>query len=46
MRIILDNLIESKMPEKEYHMMLQLDKVFAGDTDIPKFMNKMINERY
>ena len=46
MSIILKKLIESNMPETGYHMMLQLDKVFAGDTDIPKFMNKMINERY
>jgi len=46
MSIILKKLIESNMPESEYHMMHQLDKVFAGDTDIPMFMNKMINERY
>ncbi len=46
MSIILKKLIESNMPESGYHMMHQLDKVFAGDTDIPKFMNKMINERY
>ncbi|MFA5974176.1 MAG: NAD(P)H-dependent glycerol-3-phosphate dehydrogenase [Lentimicrobiaceae bacterium] len=46
MSIILKKLIESNMPETGYHMMHQLDKVFAGDTDIPKFMNKMINERY
>lgn len=46
MSIILNKLIEGNMPENEYHMMKQLDKVFAGDTDIPKFMNKMINERY
>ncbi len=46
MSIILNKLIESNMPETGYHMMHQLDKVFAGDTDIPKFMNKMINERY
>ena len=46
MSIILKKLIESNMPETGYHMMLELDKVFAGDTDIPKFMNKMINERY
>lgn len=46
MSIILNKLIENNMPGKEYHMMLQFDKVFAGDTDIPRFMNKMINERY
>jgi hypothetical protein len=34
------------MPETGYHMMLQLDKVFAGNTDIAEFVNKMINERY
>ena len=46
MSIILKKLVESEMPETGYHMMLQLDKVFAGDTDIAKFVNKMINERY
>jgi glycerol-3-phosphate dehydrogenase (NAD(P)+) len=46
MSIILKKLVESDMPETGYHMMLQLDKVFSGDTDIAKFMNKMINERY
>jgi glycerol-3-phosphate dehydrogenase (NAD(P)+) len=46
MSIILDKLVESNMPETGYHMMLQLDKVFTGDTDIPGFVNKMINERY
>jgi len=46
MRIILENLMESNMPETGYHMMMQLDKVFTGDTDIPDFVNKMINERY
>lgn len=46
MSIILKKLIESEMPETGYHMMLQLDKVFAGDTDIAKFVDKMINERY
>jgi len=46
MRIILEKLIESSMPETGYHMMMQLDKVFTGDTDIPDFVNKMINERY
>jgi len=46
MSIILKKLTESNMPETGYHMMNQLDKVFAGDTDIAKFMNKMINERY
>jgi glycerol-3-phosphate dehydrogenase (NAD(P)+) len=46
MSIILKKLIESNMPETGYHMMLQLDKVFAGDTDIAKFVNRMINERY
>lgn len=46
MSIILEKLTESNMPETGYHMMLQLDKVFAGDTDIADFVNKMINERY
>jgi glycerol-3-phosphate dehydrogenase (NAD(P)+) len=46
MSIILKKLIESNMPEKEYHMMHQLDKVFAGNTDIAGFVNMMINERY
>ena len=46
MSIILDKLKEGSMPETGYHMMLQLDKVFAGDTDIARFVNKMINERY
>jgi glycerol-3-phosphate dehydrogenase (NAD(P)+) len=46
MNIILEKLAESKMPETGYHMMLQLDKVFAGNTDIAEFVNKMINERY
>ena len=46
MSIILRKLVESKMPETGYHMMLQLDKVFAGDTDIAEFVNKLINERY
>lgn len=46
MSIILDKLVESNMPETGYHMMMQLDKVFTGDTDIPGFVNKMINERY
>jgi glycerol-3-phosphate dehydrogenase (NAD(P)+) len=46
MSILLTKLAESNMPETGYHMMLQLDKVFAGDTDIADFVNKMINERY
>jgi len=46
MSIILEKLAESKMPETGYHMMRQLDKVFAGNTDIAEFVNKMINERY
>lgn len=46
MSIILEKLVGSNMPETGYHMMLQLDKVFAGDTDIPDFVNKLINERY
>ena len=46
MSIILKKLTESQMPETGYHMMLQLDKVFAGNTDIAGFVNKMINERY
>jgi len=46
MSIILDKLKEGSMPETGYHMMLQLDKVFAGNTDIAEFVNKMINERY
>ncbi|MDO9257956.1 MAG: 2-dehydropantoate 2-reductase N-terminal domain-containing protein [Bacteroidales bacterium] len=46
MSIILKKLAESDMPETGYHMMLQLDKVFAGNTDIAEFVNKMINERY
>jgi glycerol-3-phosphate dehydrogenase (NAD(P)+) len=46
MSILLDKLAESNMPESGYHMMLQLDKVFTGDTDIAGFVNKMINERY
>jgi len=46
MSIILGKLAESNMPETGYHMMLQLDKVFAGNTDIAGFVNKMINDRY
>ena len=46
MSIILEKLADSKMPETGYHMMLQLDKVFSGDTDIAGFVNRMINERY
>jgi len=46
MRVILDKLAESKVPESNYHMMQQLDKVFNGDTDIAEFVNKLINERY
>jgi glycerol-3-phosphate dehydrogenase (NAD(P)+) len=46
MSIILEKLAESNMPETGYHMMRQLDKVFAGNTDIAEFVNKMINERY
>jgi len=46
MSIILEKLAESNMPETGYHMMLQLDKVFTGDTDIAGFVNMMINERY
>jgi glycerol-3-phosphate dehydrogenase (NAD(P)+) len=46
MSIILEKLAVSNMPETGYHMMLQLDKVFAGNTDIAEFVNKMINERY
>ena len=46
MSILLTKLAESNMPETGYHMMLQLDKVFAGNTDIADFVNKMINERY
>jgi glycerol-3-phosphate dehydrogenase (NAD(P)+) len=46
MNILLDKLAESNMPEAGYHMMLQLDKVFSGGTDIAGFVNKMINERY
>jgi len=46
MSIILEKLAESNMPETGYHMMRQLDKVFAGNTDIADFVNKMINERY
>jgi len=46
MSIILEKLTESNMPETGYHMMLQLDKVFAGNTDIAEFVNKLINERY
>jgi glycerol-3-phosphate dehydrogenase (NAD(P)+) len=46
MSIILKKLAESEMPETGFHMMLQLDKVFAGNTDIAEFVNKMINERY
>jgi glycerol-3-phosphate dehydrogenase (NAD(P)+) len=46
MSIILKKLSESDLPESGYHMMLQLDKVFAGDTDIAEFVNKLINERY
>ncbi len=45
MNIILEKLAASKMPEAEYHMMLQLDQVFNGNTDIAGFVNKMINER-
>jgi len=46
MSIILNKLADSKMPETGYHMMLQLDKVFAGDTDVAAFVNKLVNERY
>ncbi len=46
MSILLDKLAESNMPEAGYHMMLQLDKVFNGGTDIAGFVNRMINERY
>ncbi len=46
MSIILEKLAESNMPVTGYHMMRQLDKVFAGNTDIAEFVNKMINERY
>jgi len=46
MNIILEKLSESNFPEANYHMMLQLDKVFSGNTDIAGFVNKMINERY
>lgn len=46
MSIILKKLVDSNMPETGYHMMLQLDKVFSGNTDIAKFVNKLINERY
>jgi glycerol-3-phosphate dehydrogenase (NAD(P)+) len=46
MSIILEKLIESNMPEKNYHMMLQLDRVFSGNTDIAEFVNTLINERY
>jgi glycerol-3-phosphate dehydrogenase (NAD(P)+) len=46
MSILLEKLAESNMPETGYHMMVQLDKVFAGNTDIAGFVNKMINERY
>lgn len=46
MRIILEKLTESNVPEKSYHMMSQLDRVFNGDTDIAEFVNKLINERY
>lgn len=46
MSIILEKLSESNTPESGYHMMRQLDKVFSGDTDIPEFVNQMINERY
>ena len=46
MSIILEKLVKSNMPETGYHMMLQLDKVFSGNTDIAEFVNKMINERY
>ncbi len=45
MSIILEKLMESNMPEPQYHMMLQLDKVFNGNTDIAEFVNNMINER-
>ncbi|MEI6059571.1 MAG: NAD(P)H-dependent glycerol-3-phosphate dehydrogenase [Bacteroidota bacterium] len=46
MSIILEKLKDSNMPESGYHMMLQLDKVFEGNTDVAEFVNKMINERY
>jgi len=46
MRIILDKMAAANIPEKDYHMMRQLEKVFSGDTDIPDFVNKLINERY
>lgn len=45
MSIILEKLAAAGIPEKDYHTMLQLDKVFSGDTDIPDFVNKLINER-
>jgi len=46
MSIILEKLAESKLPEPKYHMMLQLDKVFSGNTDIARFVDSMINERF
>jgi glycerol-3-phosphate dehydrogenase (NAD(P)+) len=46
MSIILEKLVESGMPETDFHMMHQLDKVFNGETDIAGFVDKMINERY
>jgi len=46
MRIILEKLEIEKMPQSSYPMMLQLDKVFSGNTDIAEFVNKLINERY
>jgi hypothetical protein len=45
MRNILEKLVADGIPETDYHMMCQLDKVFSGDTDIPEFVNKLINER-
>jgi glycerol-3-phosphate dehydrogenase (NAD(P)+) len=45
MRIILEKLIADKVPEGEFHIMNQLDKVFSGDTGIPEFVNKLINAR-
>lgn len=46
MRIILEKLESQGFSSKSYPMMLQLDKVFSGGTDIPDFVNKLINQRY
>ncbi len=45
MRIMLEKLKETRFPENEYRMMIQLDKVFTGVNDISGFVDKLINNR-